>query len=196
MCTIYGYSGNTEGVASCLAGVNKRTIICQPGYTAIGASTPDGPSVELIGTATFRGCRRMYPPSSKKSHNLQVIDNCALYGFSGNSANTRACVTGKNQRTIICERGYYAGVNHTDSVTLIGNAEFEGCFITDNCVVYGYSGLPKNTSSCVSGLNQRTITCAVGFFPTNNAMNRRDITLVGSTPFEGCERKLRNLGTG
>lgn len=87
-------------------------------------------------------------------------DECALYGYSGNVANTLSCVDGVNSRTITCQPGFAVpGAGASSSVTLFGNAVFAGCVDLSECGTYGCSGQPANTQSCIdSGVNQRTIS--------------------------------------
>jgi hypothetical protein len=187
-CTLYGYSGKSDGVLSCVNQINARTITCQAGYFA--RQSPSGTasdedlkrrSISVPAAAAFQGCA--------------VIPMCRLYGFSGRSANTQSCADGyPNKRIITCRPGYAAIPPATDAVALLGDAPFNGCTPIDECAVYGYSGKPQHTLSCVDGNNSRTVRCASDYgpvfpYPNNNRVapaGRDGITLLGSEPFRGC----------
>lgn len=81
MCSVYGFSGKTDGVLACKEGVNSRTLSCQAGYNVVGAGTQ---SITLTGPIPFSGC--------------QDIDECAIYGYSGREATAASCSNGVNQR--------------------------------------------------------------------------------------------------
>lgn len=169
-CDTYGYSGKADYTLQCIDGVNKRTIVCKPGYYAVAPATA---SVVLVGNAPFAGC--------------VDINECAAFGYSGKDANTVSCVNSAvNQRTITCKTGYWAVAPDTPVVTIIGSGAFEGCTDIDECSIYRFSGKPENAVSCVQGINQRTITCAAGYYavaPTNPT-----ITLIGNAAFAGCSQ--------
>ena len=171
MCNQYGDSGNRDQVIACIPGINSRTLVCDRGFFAIA---PAERRITLQGNAKFLGC--------------SVIDTCAVYGFSNKSEHTTRCVSAENERTIYCAVGYDpVGVGAglaTDRVVLTGPVPFQGCVDRDECAAYGYSGNAAYVTSCVSGTNNRTITCATGYAAV--APNIPQIVLTGPAPFNGC----------
>jgi len=100
-CDVYGDSGKSDHVFSCINGVNTRTITCEVGYYAVA---PVSPSVQLTGSEAFQGCF--------------LVDQCAQYGFSGFPANTKNCTGDVSQRTIFCADGYFVLPQKTTSIIL------------------------------------------------------------------------------
>lgn len=187
-CRVYGFSGKAEGTESCTSQRNQRVISCQRGWFA--RKSLSGPltdedfrrrSISVFADQPFLGCA--------------VIPMCRLYGFSGKPANVQSCTDGfPNKRIITCRPGFAADPPVADAVGLFGDAPFNGCTPIDECAVYGYSGRPQNTVSCVEGNNSRTIRCKPGYapvFPTPNnnkvaPVGQDGITLLGSEQFRGC----------
>eukprot|EP01127_Copromyxa_protea_P008719 TRINITY_DN2003_c0_g1_i2.p1 TRINITY_DN2003_c0_g1~~TRINITY_DN2003_c0_g1_i2.p1 ORF type:complete len:450 (+),score=55.19 TRINITY_DN2003_c0_g1_i2:1130-2479(+) len=167
-CTMYGFSGKTEGTSSCELSEKGRKITCRPGYVILPSNTT---SIFLAGDAVFPGC--------------VDLNECDLYGYSGKTENVLSCENSENSRTITCKPGYYAEAPTTRSVTLTGNAVFKGCVDIDECAVYGYSGKPEFTESCINGNDQRKITCFPGY-QTSVLTHESSITLNGSYSFGGC----------
>lgn len=66
----------------------------------------------------------------------------------------------------------------------------------DMCAVCGPTGLPTlTTQSCVNtGINERTVTCAAGYWAqgTGQAPPDPDVVLIGSAFFQGCAGKFRS----
>lgn len=126
----------------------------------------------------------------------EVINTCAIYGFSGKPANSLSCTSSVNTRTITCLPGFYATAPSNPAVTLTGNSAFGGCIRMlnlelasrleiDNCAVYGNSGKPQNVANCANGINYRTITCAAGYAAV--LPSTVSIKLTASTVFAGCQ---------
>ena len=170
-CADYGYSGNAANTLSCTSELNTRLIVCKPGYTAQYPSD----RIRLVGPNGFGGCTD--------------IDECALYGYSGQpTANILSCVQGINVRTITCKDGYSV-VGGTKigqlSITLSGNTPFRGCADTNDCILYGFSGRGAYTRSCVqTSFNIRTITCMTGYYAI--APDVPSISINSTTEFRGC----------
>jgi len=172
ICTSRGYGDRPDYTLSCVPSTNTRTITCQPGYHAVGTTPADNTVVVLKGAAPFLGC--------------ELIDTCTQYGYSGNRADTVSCVSGRNQRTITCDLGFFAVAPNTRFITLTGNQTFLGCRLIDNCAVYGNSNKNSNYAGCVNGENSRTVSCMPGYYPLGGPMNMTSIVLTGSVPFQGC----------
>ena len=115
-----------------------------------------------------------------------VIDMCLAYGFSNNTVNALSCRSKFKERTITCLPGFSTGIGGWNpSITLQGPSPFLGCFDIDECSVYGFSNHSSDITSCVQGINNRTITCALGFYATSPSTP--SITLIGSSEFVGCK---------
>lgn len=101
---------------------------------------------------------------------------------------------------ITCKTGFYAVAPATAAVTLVGKEVFSGCkgkylfsfplfsllksLDIRECIIYGASGR-ANTISCVEvGINERTVTCAAGYYAV--APSTASVILQGSTAFGGC----------
>lgn len=188
-CNLYGYSGRgIKGTESCTNQRNARLIVCQPGWFARKSLTSPVTdedlarrSIVLTGNEPFLGC--------------EVVPMCRLYGFTARTANTLSCSDGyPNQRTITCRPGFQVVGTTLPVVTLNGDAPFMGCTPRDECAVYGFSGKPAHTMSCVDGNNSRTIRCIRGYAPVfpnpNNGMVTQvgsdGITILGNAAFLGC----------
>ena len=173
-CSLYGFSGKPQN-AKCVPGINQRTITCNDGYYAV---SPNNPIVVLTGNAPFQGC--------------VDIAECTVYAYTGKPSNALCTEPTINTRTITCSPGYYItgttpiSTSVITSVSLTGNAPFNGCSDLDECAVYSTSGRPANVEKCVQGVNQRTITCDDGFLISGRMGNAIVATYIGSQPFGGC----------
>jgi len=173
MCTVYGFSSRPDNTKDCIPGEDVRTIDCNPGYHALGSTPATSTTITLHGPAVFEAC--------------ELIDNCLQYGFSGNRSNAVACQNGVNQRTIICDEGYYAVPPNTPTITLIADAKFLGCGVVDMCAIYGYSNHSDHAISCQNNdVFERNITCGTGYYPLGGPQSEVSIVVLGTSPFQGC----------
>eukprot|EP01127_Copromyxa_protea_P009355 TRINITY_DN21_c0_g3_i1.p1 TRINITY_DN21_c0_g3~~TRINITY_DN21_c0_g3_i1.p1 ORF type:complete len:1621 (+),score=404.04 TRINITY_DN21_c0_g3_i1:32-4894(+) len=150
-------------------------------------------------------CNIGYQPSSPLSVSCTLTNNCEKYGWNSDPFFSK-CDNGVNIRTITCKAGYWASstdpaVNRTQlagaipSITLTGDARFAGCLLVDNCDLYKWSDDPKVTK-CVNGVDQRTITCAEGWWAQSavaatNATQydtaSSTVVVAGKGAFQGCK---------
>jgi len=171
-CTVFGYSGqNPNNILSCVESApNERTVTCRTGYYVNGGTASNRNSIVLQGNTPFLGCLD--------------VNECLVSGFSGRPNNTRFCQqVSVNQRVITCRAGFYAVAPNVTTITLNGTAAFAGCTEINECTLYGWNN-DKNVISCVDGLNNRTITCAPGYYAI--ASLTRSITIVANGRFAGC----------
>jgi hypothetical protein len=113
-CARFGFSGKEANGTGCKPIDGGRILSCMPGYVPVGnPNVYSASSITLMGDAAFPGCR--------------MLSMCQIAGFSGNPKNAISCVDAPNTRTIKCAPNFFPAGSKTDSITLVGEAKFDGC---------------------------------------------------------------------
>eukprot|EP01127_Copromyxa_protea_P005418 TRINITY_DN1534_c0_g1_i1.p3 TRINITY_DN1534_c0_g1~~TRINITY_DN1534_c0_g1_i1.p3 ORF type:complete len:242 (+),score=38.04 TRINITY_DN1534_c0_g1_i1:1625-2350(+) len=98
--------------------------------------------------------------------------------------------TGINERTIMCDSGFFATPPNNAVINLTGNQPFFGCLDFNECNFGCASGTlvvacTDSTSDSRVPPNTRVCTCPSGYMPFNQEMGSSNVSLVGSELFEG-----------
>eukprot|EP01127_Copromyxa_protea_P004820 TRINITY_DN1464_c1_g2_i1.p1 TRINITY_DN1464_c1_g2~~TRINITY_DN1464_c1_g2_i1.p1 ORF type:complete len:1631 (-),score=237.44 TRINITY_DN1464_c1_g2_i1:393-5285(-) len=152
---------------------DKRVCRCFPGYAFGGTNFLENITIDA-------------GESWNQEDNCIAIEQCVVGCGTYNDTPAR-CQVVLGGRICTCPPGYLTTEGSETSAILSDREPFDDCQAIPTCDKYEVDF--SNFTSCVSGINSRTITCPPGYWASgpNSLPPNPTITLIGDEQWLGCQ---------